>query len=835
MPALQRTEARIRARLVQVRDYQVDLDLTRGEEVFGSTTVIRFDCTEPGAATFLDLQPAALHRVVLNGRELDPADLDGNRLALTGLAAGNELRVEAEMRYSRTGEGLHRFTDPADGAVYLYAACGPDSAPLVFGCFDQPDLKAPFRLAATAPADWTLVANGPAERTDSGEDTAGKRWEFAPTQPISTYLFTVVAGPLHSRYAEHDGIPFGLHARRSLAADLDREAEEIFEVTRASFDRLHELFDERYPFGRYDQAFVPEFNWGAMENPGCVVFNEELLFHSAPTEAERELRAVVIAHEMAHMWFGNLVTMRWWDDLWLNESFAEYLGYRIAAESTRFTGSWTGFGVNRKGWGYDADQRSTTHPIAATGIESLAEAMVNFDGIAYAKGASALRQLVAWLGDEAFFAGINEHFARHRFGNAELADFLDALATASGRDVQGWAERWLRTSGVDTLRLDVRYDEADRVAAAELVPDGTRPHRVGVGVYDRRSDGALVLRDRFEAEVEPGCRTALPKSAGTARAALLLPNHGDLTWAKIRLDEDSWRTVTTSLSRIEDPLARAVLWENARDLVRDAELAPAEYLDLAESQLPAEDADTVVDAVLTFARTKLIADYLAPADRPAAAARLAGLSRRLLARPDAGDGLRIAALRGAIENATGPEQLAELEVWLTDGGPAGELSTELRWTALARLAAEGLADEARIAAELAADPSSSAHQGAACARAARPAPEAKAAAWQQLFTDGALSNHLMSATAQGFWRSGAEQLQQDYVRRYFAELPAAGQRGTTVARVLGRVLFPAGRAEPETVRLAEACLAGEDLTPSLRRVLADQVDDLRRAVRVRGR
>ncbi|MGK4580581.1 aminopeptidase N [Kitasatospora sp. HPMI-4] len=837
MPALQRTEARSRARLLQVREYRIDLDLTRGEEVFGSTTVIRFGCAEPGAATFLDLQPAALHRVVLNGRELDPAALDGNRLELTGLAAENELLVEAAMRYSRVGEGLHRFTDPADGAVYVYATCGPDNAPLVFPCFDQPDLKAPIRLTATAPADWTLVANGAGERTDAGADPAegAARWEFGPTQPISTYLFTVVGGPLHSVHAEHDGIPLGLHARRSLAADLDREAEEIFEVTRASFDRLHQLFDERYPFGRYDQAFVPEFNWGAMENPGCVVFREEMLFHSTPTEADRELRAMVIAHEMAHMWFGDLVTMRWWDDLWLNESFAEYLGYRIAAESTRFTGSWTSFGVKRKGWGYDADQRETTHPIAATGVESLAEAMVNFDGIAYAKGASALRQLVAWLGDEAFFAGINEHFARHRFGNAELAEFLDALATASGRDVQGWAERWLRTSGVDTLRLDVRYDEADRVTAAELVPDGTRPHRVGIGVYDLRADGALALRDRFEVEVEPGRRTPLPKLTGAARAALLLPNHGDLTWAKIRLDADSWRTVSGSLSRIEDPLARALLWENARDLVRDGELAPADYLDLVETQLPAEDQDTVVEAVLAFARTKLVAGYLAPEERPAAAARLAEVARRLLARPEAGDGLRLAALRGAIENAEGERQLAELEAWLADGGPVGELSCELRWAALARLAAEGLADESRIAAELAADPSSSAHQGAARARAARPEPEAKEAAWRQLFADGALSNHLMTATAQGFWQSGEDRLQEEYARRYFAELPGAAQQAQTVARVLGQSLFPAGRTDAETVRLAEECLGREDLTPSLRRVLADQVDDLRRAVRVRSR
>jgi len=825
MPALQRSEALTRARQLQVHGYSVDLDLTRGEEVFGSTTVIRFGCTEPGSDTFLDLQPAALHRVVLNGRPLDPADLDGNRLVLSGLAAENELLVEAEMRYSRTGEGLHRFTDPADGAVYLYASCGPDMAPHVFPCFDQPDLKAPFTLTATAPADWSVIANG------SGGRTADGRWEFAPTLPISTYLMTVVAGPLHSVYSEHDGIPLGLHSRRSLAADLDREAAELFEVTRASFDRLHELFDERYPFGRYDQAFVPEFNWGAMENPGCVVFREELLFQSAPTEAERELRAMVVAHEMAHMWFGDLVTMRWWDDLWLNESFAEYLGYRIAAENTRFTGAFTSFAVKRKGWGYDADQRSTTHPIAMGSMDSVADALVNFDGIAYAKGASAVRQLVAWLGDEAFFAGINEHFARHRFGNAELADFLDALATTSGRDVQGWAERWLRTSGVDTLRLELAY-EGDKVVSAELVPSGTRPHRVGIGVFDGQAP-ALVLRERFEAEVEPGRRTPLPQLVGAPRAALLLPNHGDLTWAKIRLDADSWQTVTESLAEIEDPLVRAVLWENARDLVQDAELSPGRYLDLVAAQLPDEPVDSIVEAVLTFARQRVVGSYLAPADRPAAHALLGSVCRTLLALPGAGEGLRLAALRGAVENAQG-EELAELQDWLEHGGPGVELSPQLRWAALGRLAAGGVIGEERIAAELAADPSSSAHEGAALARAARPDRAAKEQAWQELFSDGVLSNHLLTATSQGFWQSGSEELQQEYLERYFAELPATGRRGDIVARALGSALFPAGRSTPEAVSLAEACLAGEELTPALRRVLADRLDDLRRAVRIRG-
>ncbi|MEV8096184.1 aminopeptidase N [Kitasatospora sp. NPDC085879] len=824
MPALQRSEAAYRAQLLDVRSYSVDLDLTRGENLFRSTTVIRFGCAEPGAGSFVDLAPAALLRAELNGRTLDPAALDGGRLALPGLAAENELLIEADMHYSRTCEGLHRFTDPADGAGYVFASCGPDLAPRMFACFDQPDLKAPFTFTVTAPEDWTVIGNGTAVRLPDG------RWEVAPVGPISTYLVTVVGGPLHAVRTEHDGIPLGLYARRSLAAELEREAEELFEVTRASFDRLHGLFDERYPFGKYDQAFVPEFNWGAMENPGCVVFRDEMLFRSAPTEAQREMRAMVVCHEMAHMWFGDLVTMAWWDDLWLNESFAEMLGYRTAADSTRFTGAWTSFAVKRKGWGYDADLRGSTHPVAATAMGSVAEALVNFDGISYAKGASALRQLVHWLGDEAFFAGLNAYFAKHRRGNADLADFLAALGAATDRDVAGWAEAWLRTSGVDTLRLEVEA-EGDTLASVVLVNDGTRPHRIRVGVYDRAGE-AVVLRERIDADVAPGGRTVLPELAGAPRPALLLPNDGDLTWALIRLDEHSAATVGASLSLIEDEQARAVLWEHARDLVRSAELPAAGYLRLVADHLPAETAVTIVEAVLRFAADHVVARYLGPAERAAALALLGDTARALLARPDAGESLRIAALRAVVATAAGEERLAELADWL-DGRdlPGGvPFDADLRWSALLQLAAAGAVDEERIAAELAADPSNTGEQGAARARAALPDPAAKERAWRALFTPDGLSNHLLAATAEGFWRSGRPDLQQAYVRRYFEQIPAVGERGGAVAKALGLSLFPAGLALPGTVRAAEACLARTDLTPTLRRVLSDELDDLRRAL-----
>ncbi|RKE21703.1 aminopeptidase N [Streptomyces sp. TLI_171] len=828
MPALQRSEATVRARLLEVRGYTVDLDLTRGAEQFGSTTVIRFGCAEPGSDSFVDLEPAVLHRAVLNGQALDVSALDGNRLALPGLRAENELVVEAEMRYSRTGEGLHRYTDPADDAVYLYATCGPDLAAKVFACFDQPDLKAPITLTATAPPEWTLVSNGARVKSEGGH------WEFAATKPISSYLFTVVAGPLHSVFAEHDGIPLGLHARRSLAAELDREAAELFEVTAASLDRLHQFFDERYPFGEYHQAFVPEFNWGAMENPGCVVFRDEMLFRDPATAAERERRAMVVCHEMAHMWFGDLVTMRWWDDLWLNESFAEMLGYRIAAEATRFTGSWTGFSVQRKGWGYDADQRGSTHPVAGNGTRSVAEAMVNFDGISYAKGASVLRQLVAWLGDEAFFAGLNAYFADHLYGNAELPDFLAALAASSGRDVHAWADAWLRTSGVDTLRAEAERAADGTLTALTVVNEGERPHLVRIGGY-RFVDGRAVPVAVAAVEIGPGRRVAVPEPV-EAGAELIVPNDGDLSWAKIRLDAHSWRLVTESLSAVEDDVTRAVLWEHARDLVRDAELDPVEYLALMERHLPAERCDVIVETVLGFARTHVAGRHLTGARRTAGLAAVSRTARALLA-TGSSEGIRLAALRTAVESSGGPEQLAELRGWLAgERVPAGlAVGPELRWAGLARLAALGELDEAAIAAELAREPGTEAEFGAARCRAALPDAEAKAEAWQRLFdTDTALSNRLLEATARGFWTSGDEAEQARYALRYFERIGEAAERGDIVARLLGTVLYPVAQATSEAVAAAEAALADPGLSPALRRNLADATDDLRRTRAVRA-
>ncbi|MFI1720167.1 aminopeptidase N [Streptomyces sp. NPDC020489] len=828
MSVLTRDEAQTRAKLLDVHRYTIDLDLTTGDDTFDSRTVIRFTATTD-ADTFVELKPAELRSVTLDGQPLDPDSLDADRLPLKNLTAGeHELHIDARMRYSRTGEGMHRFTDPADGETYLYTNLCMDDAPRVFAAFDQPDLKAVFELTVTAPENWTVLANGRTEHLGDG------RWQATPTPRISTYLVALAAGPYHSVTTEHRGLPFGLHCRRSLAPYLDPDADELFEITKQCYDRYHEKFDEPYPFDSYDQAFVPEFNAGAMENPGLVTFRDEFVYRSAVTDAERQTRAMVIAHEMAHMWFGDLVTLRWWDDIWLNESFAEYMGYQTLTEATRFTDTWTDFGVARKAWGYEADQRPSTHPVAPDPelVPDTASAMLNFDGISYAKGASALRQLVAWLGEKDFLAGINTHFARHKFANATLADFVDSLASSTERDVHAWAETWLRTTGVDTLKPEVTPgDEGTCTLRVEHL--GSRPHRIRVGLYDQdvTDEGRqLVLRERLDLDIPH----STPQPIGK-RPALLLLNDGDLSYAKVRFDTASFDTVRANLSGLPDPLTRAVVWNALRDCVRDGELAPTAYLEAARTHLPHETDLALVQGVLAFASVQVAGRYLTAEERPAALATLTDLCRDLIRRTEDGDhpGLRLIAVRHFIDVAAHPDTIA---AWLADGTVPGgpELDPELRWRVLARLAVLDATDEAAIAAELERDPSATGQEGAARCRAALPDADAKRTAWEAMFTGDDLSNYLFIATAQGFWQPEQAELLEEYVPRYFEDAVAlATRRGPAIADAAGRWAFPAHAVDAATLTAGEACLRDADPLPALRRKLADQLDDLARAWRVR--
>ncbi|MFD7706230.1 aminopeptidase N [Streptomyces sp. NPDC059785] len=827
MSVLTRDEAQTRASLLDVHRYTIELDVSVGDETFDSRTVIRFTA-RTDADTFVEIKPDRLRSATLDGHPLDPAALDGNRLPLTGLTRGeHELRIDATMRYSRTGEGMHRFTDPTDGETYAYTQLFMEDVQRVFAAFDQPDLKAVFELSVKAPENWTVLANGITEHLGHGQ------WKAAATPPISTYLVAVAAGPWHSVRTEHRGLPFALHCRRSLARHLDADADELLDVTRACFDRYHEKFEEPYPFDSYDQAFVPEFNAGAMENPGLVTFRDEFVYRSAVTDTERQTRAMVIAHEMAHMWFGDLVTLRWWDDIWLNESFAEYMGYQTCAEATRFDDTWTDFGIARKAWGYDADQRPSTHPVAPDpdAVPDTASALLNFDGISYAKGASALRQLVTWLGEKDFLAGINTHFARHKFGNATLADFIDSLAAATDRDVHAWAESWLRTTGVDTLTPTVTT-ENDGTCTLTVHHHGNRPHRIAAGLYDHDlgSQDHLVLRRRIELDVPQQDPAPLGK-----RPALLVLNDGDLSYAKVRFDTESFATLSDTLSGLPEPLTRAVVWNALRDAVRDGELPAAAYLDTARTHLPHESDLAVVQGVLAFAATHVADRYLPAADRSAALATLSDLCRDFIRRTEDGTspGLRLIAVRHFIDVAAHPDTIS---AWFSEGTVPGgpELDPELRWRILGRLAVLGAVDDAVIEAELVQDPSATGQEGAARCRAALPDPQAKQRAWEEMFTTDDLSNYLFTATAQGFWQPEQADLLHPYVERYWADAVAvAARRGPAIAEAAGRYAFPFHAVSAETLRLGEQCLTDADPTPALRRKLTDQLDDLTRALRVR--
>jgi aminopeptidase N len=811
---LTRDEARERAKTLEVASYDVHLELTGDRPGFDSTSTIRFS-SRPGADSFVELD-GELVEATLNGRPVGP--LDDNRIALTDLRADNVLTVRARCAYSRTGEGLHRFVDPADGATYLWAQSFLDDAQRIFACFDQPDLKAVFRLTVEAPAHWTVVANERATAT-------GTRWTFAPTARMSTYVFTVAAGPWHSLRRTQDGLELGLHCRQSLAQHLDADAEELFEVTGQCFDLQQELFGRRYPFGdTYDQLFVPEFNHGAMENPGAVTFTEDFVFRSRVTDDKRRRRAMVIAHEMSHMWFGDLVTMRWWDDLWLNESFAELMGFLTTDRATRFERTWEDFSATRKAWGYRADQLPSTHPVQGD-VTDNRSALLNFDGISYAKGASVLRQLMATVGEDAFFAGVRAYLDRHAFANTTFADLLAELETASGRDLQEWSRSWLQTSGLSTLRPAV----ADgRVQVAQESPV-LRPHRIGVGLYDRTAEG-LVLRARLDVEVK-GALTDLGLEVAD-QADLLLLNDGDLSFAKVRFDDRSLATVLADLRRLPDPLVRALCWASLWDACRDAELPAAELVRAVLRNVEGEDDPAVVGTLLAQARTAAVlydpaggalVDELAQASLAAAFSTPAGSDLQLT---------QVIAFAGVARSAPHP---AALEAMLAGREvPEGlAVDTELRWTLVGALAALGRLGEADLEAELARDDTAAGRLHALHHRAAMPDRAAKQRAWELAMHDRSLSNSETRHLAAGFWQPWQDDLLRPYVDRYVAELPAQWDARTPeVARSLANSLFPSTLVEQEVLDRTAALL--DTRHPSgLRRYVAEQRDDLARALRAR--
>jgi aminopeptidase N len=855
-----RAETAERARLLSVDSYDVSLDVTCGSEVFGSTSVVRFGCADPGASSYVDLIAEKVREITLNGAALDPAAAcSGGRIALPGLAARNELRVVADCRYSGTGAGLCRAVDSADGKVYLYTNFEPADARRVFANFEQPDLKAEFAFHVTAPAHWTVLSNQPAPEQEPvaqagpGSEPAAV-WHFPPTPRISTYVTAVAAGEYHLVRESHatpggQVIPLGLACRASLAAHLDPG--DIFQITRQGLDFYTELFQTPYPFAKYDQVFVPEFP-GAMENPGCVTFGEEFLFRSKVTDTMYQVRAEVILHEMAHMWFGDLVTMRWWDDLWLNESFAECCAVLASAEATRFTGAWTTFAAGRKNWGYIQDQLPSAHPVAAS-APTLTEAETNFDGISYAKGASVLKQLVAYVGRDAFFTGVRAYFAGHSFGNATRADLLRALEQASGRNLSGWSKAWLETAGPNTLRPEfvTRPDGTfSSFAVVQEAPERhpvLRPHRIAIGLYHfadgapgpDSAPGALVRAHRVEVEVS-GARSPVAELAGLRRPDLILLNDDDLGYVLIRFDPRSLATLTSSIGAFADSLARTVCWSAVIDMAQRAELSLPAFTAMLCSGMGAERSVSLLQTLQQVA-AQVIARFADPQWVPQGKQRLAVAAEELLRAAEPGSDHQLAWAQLLSWTATTPGQL-DLLAGLVDGSivlPGLVVDTELRWALLQRLCSAGRASDAQIDAETEADPTDAGRRHAAACRAAVPDAAHKAAAWALLAGRPDPGLETLAEVAAAFIQPEHAHLLGPYADRYFEALPdiwASNDEGGagSFRLAFGHLLFPYPLASPELLARIDAFLGVADRDQDMARVVTEGRDVVERALRSRA-
>ncbi|EOM76459.1 aminopeptidase N [Rhodococcus rhodnii] len=840
-PNLTRDQAAERAALLSNLEYAIELDLTDGagapgETTFRSRTVVRFDGVA-GATTYVDIMAGRIRSATLNGEPLDTGGYDEQTgITLPSLAEHNELEIDADCVYSHTGEGLHRFVDPADDAVYLYTQFETADAKRMFACFDQPDLKATYTLTVTAPEDWTVVSNSAVVNTVAAEPGVHR---FRTTPLMSTYLVALVAGPYaewtDAYTDEHGAIPLGLYCRRSLAEYMD--AERLFTETKQGFGFYHRNFGVPYAFGKYDQLFVPEFNAGAMENAGAVTFLEDYVFRSKVTRYSYERRAETVLHEMAHMWFGDLVTMRWWDDLWLNESFATFASVLCQAEATEYTNAWTTFANVEKSWAYRQDQLPSTHPVAAD-IPDLAAVEVNFDGITYAKGASVLKQLVAYVGLDAFLAGLRAYFAEHAFGNATFDDLLSALEESSGRDLSQWGAQWLKTTGLNTLRPDFDVDDQGAFTRFAVEQSGAEPgagehrvHRLAIGVYDDDGSGSLVRTHRVEVDLEAAERTEIPELVGVPRGLLVLVNDDDLTYCSVRLDPLSQETAIERVGDIADPLPRTLVWSAAWEMTRQAEFRARDFVALVERGIAAETEVGVVQRILLQAQTALSSyadpDWAETTGAPGFADRLLELAR------DAAPG---SDHQLAFVNSLAASQLAERHTdvlaSLLDGDPADAglpglaVDADLRWRIVVALAGAGVIDadgteSPRIDAEEQRDRTAAGARHAAAARAARPQADVKESTWQRVVHDDSVPNITARSIIGGFVGRGQDELLSPYVDRYFADISGVWERRSSeVAQTVVIGLYPSWAIDHEAVAAADRFLDG-DVPPALRRLVVE--------------
>ncbi|MCX2746799.1 aminopeptidase N [Arthrobacter sp. MI7-26] len=856
---LARAEAASRSALISTHSYDVSLDVREAADPdvpgYMSRSVINFSA-EPGSSTFLDFIHGGVHSVFLNGKGLDVAEVvDGDRIHLNNLQAENQVTVTGTALYSRSGEGMHRFVDPADGQCYLYTQYEPADARRVFANFEQPDLKAEFTFHVMAPSAWQVASNG-AElaRTQLTSDPATSRWDFATTKPMSTYITTVLAGP-YFRATDHwsktldDGtsleVPLALYCRASMQESFD--AAELFRLTKNGLDFFNDLFDYPYPWGKYDQAFVPEYNLGAMENPGLVTFTEKYVFTSRATDAQYQARANTLMHEMAHMWFGDLVTMTWWDDLWLKESFADYMGTLGVDKATDWDSAWVNFANKRKSWAYLQDQLPTTHPIVAD-IPDLEAAKQNFDGITYAKGASVLKQLVAYVGFEAFIGGSRRYFKDHEYGNTTLTDLLEALSAASGRDLGTWARQWLQTSGISTIAAEISGN-GDAMESVTLRQDSVdpitgrqehRPHRLRIGLYDFDDSGRLLRTEVVETDAQ-GAETAVEALAGKPRPALLLVNDDDLSYAKVRLDAGSEATVRSALDRLSDSMARALCWTALWDSARDAVTPAVLYVNAVERFAPAESGIGVLQNVLGNAVTA-VERYVPAPQRSAVRGSLLETSGRLMRTSEPGSDQQLAWARTLAELSRRDDAYVEFLRGILSGGVIVDgltVDADLRWSLWQALAANGSAELPELDAELARDHTASGREGHALAAAARPDAAVKAAAWDAAVNNTTLSNEILSATIAGFSVSPSGLL-DGFTEPYFDCLESVWEsRSIEIAGRIVRGLFPSAQdlapgmipADHPVLQRTDDWLATQTGTPrALRRIVIEQRSHLFRAL-----
>ena len=836
---LTRHEAIERAETVSVQSYEVEIDLTTGSETFASNTRVRFGAKK-GSSTFIDAITHAVHSVVLNGEVLDPAKVsDGIRIQLPNLAAENELVVVASGKYTNTGEGLHRFVDPVDGEVYLYTQFEVPDSRRMFAVFEQPDLKATFSFNITAPAYWKVVSNSPTPEPHELREGVSV-WNFEPTPRISSYITALIAGPyveVNDELTSSSGkiVPLGVFCRKSLFEYLD--AEYIFEKTKQGFEFFEEQFVVSYPFEKYDQLFVPEFNAGAMENAGAVTFTESYVFRSKVTDATRERRVVTILHELAHMWFGDLVTMRWWNDLWLNESFAEYASTLATQEATEWKGAWATFASLEKSWAYRQDQLPSTHPIVAE-INDLEDVQVNFDGITYAKGASVLKQLVAWVGQEPFMRGVSSYFKKHAYQNTELADLLMELEAESGRDLSEWSRLWLETAGVNLLVPEIKESggiiESFAILQSAIADyPYLRPHRLAVGFYEEVG-GKLIRTERIELDVQ-GERTEVSELVGKKRPALVLLNDDDLTYAKIRLDEKSFETALTKLSQIEDPLARALVWGSVWDATRDGESTARNFIKLALSHIQEETESTTM---MTLLRQLLTVTNLftAPKHRLESQLEVAEGLWQLAQSAKAGSDAQLQFVKFFAQFARSQTQLEVVADLLSGKKQLDELKidTDLRWELLTSLSVGGKATKARIDVELEAYNTANGQKAHAAAIAGLPDLKAKQEMFSKLVDTDQMSNALVNSASLAFGRVLETALLEPFVEQYFAKVLSIWEhKSYHMAEYLLVNLYPLSLANHALVQQTEKFLENPELSskPALKRIIIENLAGVVRAIK----